>query len=88
MEVHGRLVPAEGYGANTNYHHIPAPLLVFPGLVDLHVHLNEPGRTAWEGFKNGTNAAVAGGVTTLVNIPLNVVPPTTTLANLYKNGPH
>lgn len=80
--VHRRLVPAESYGADTEYHHVPGPLLVFPGLVDPHVHLNEPGRTAWEGFATGTLAAAAGGVTTLVDMPLNAVPPTTTLANL------
>jgi allantoinase len=47
-----------------------------------HVHLNQPGRTAWEGFATGTSAAVAGGVTTLIDMPLNSIPPTTTVANL------
>lgn len=47
-----------------------------------HVHLNQPGRTQWEGFATGTQAAVSGGVTTLVDMPLNSIPPTTTLANL------
>ena len=47
-----------------------------------HVHLNEPGRTEWEGFWTGTRAAVSGGVTTLVDMPLNSIPPTTTVANL------
>ena len=47
-----------------------------------HVHLNEPGRTDWEGFCTGTRAAVAGGFTTVVDMPLNSVPPTTTVKNL------
>ena len=47
-----------------------------------HVHLNEPGRTDWEGFWTGTRAAASGGVTTLVDMPLNSIPPTTTVANL------
>ncbi|EFP88004.2 allantoinase [Puccinia graminis f. sp. tritici CRL 75-36-700-3] len=77
------IVPRESYGADSvEYHLLPAPLIVFPGLVDPHVHLNEPGRTDWEGFETGTNAAAAGGVTTLVDMPLNAIPPTTTLANL------
>lgn len=57
-------------------------LVVFPGLVDTHVHINEPGRTEWEGFDTATRAAAAGGVTTLVDMPLNSVPPTTTLEGL------
>jgi allantoinase len=56
--------------------------LVMPGLVDTHVHINEPGRTAWEGFSTATRAAAAGGVTTLVDMPLNSIPPTTTVAGL------
>src|ERR1043165_1769459 len=55
---------------------------VAPGLVDTHVHINEPGRTEWEGFATATRAAAAGGVTTLVEMPLNSVPATTTLAGL------
>jgi allantoinase len=54
-------------------------LVVLPGLVDSHVHINEPGRTDWEGFRTATAAAAAGGVTTLVDMPLNCVPPTTTV---------
>jgi len=53
--------------------------VVMPGLVDAHVHVNEPGRTEWEGFATATRAAAAGGVTTLVDMPLNSIPPTTTL---------
>ena len=56
--------------------------LVMPGLVDTHVHINEPGRTEWEGFWTATRAAAAGGVTTLVDMPLNSIPPTTTLTGL------
>lgn len=56
-------------------------LMVLPGLVDTHVHLNEPGRTHWEGFETGTKAAAAGGVTTVVDMPLNAIPPTTTVQN-------
>src|SRR5712664_2452957 len=50
---------------------------LLPGLVDTHVHVNEPGRTEWEGFETATRAAAAGGVTTLVDMPLNSVPVTT-----------
>jgi allantoinase len=57
-------------------------LLIAPGLIDTHVHINEPGRTDWEGFDTGTRAAAAGGVTTIVDMPLNSVPPTTTVAGL------
>lgn len=55
-----------------------ADLAVLPGIVDTHVHLNEPGRTEWEGFETATRAAAIGGVTTLVDMPLNSIPPTTT----------
>ena len=57
-------------------------LVVSPGLVDCHVHVNEPGRTEWEGFETATHAAAAGGVTTLVDMPLNCIPVTTTAAAL------
>jgi len=52
-------------------------LTILPGIVDTHVHLNEPGRTEWEGFATATRAAAAGGITTLVDMPLNSIPPTT-----------
>ena len=55
---------------------------VMPGIVDTHVHINEPGRTEWEGFESATRAAAAGGVTTLVDMPLNSIPPTATVAAL------
>lgn len=54
------------------------PRVVSPGLVDCHVHINEPGRTDWEGYETATRAAAAGGVTTLVDMPLNCIPVTTT----------
>ena len=56
--------------------------VVMPGLVDTHVHVNEPGRTEWEGFETATRAAAAGGVTTILDMPLNSIPPTTTTAAL------
>ncbi|MFM9445905.1 allantoinase AllB [Streptomyces acidiscabies] len=56
--------------------------VVLPGLVDTHVHVNDPGRTHWEGFWTATRAAAAGGITTLVDMPLNSLPPTTTVGHL------
>jgi allantoinase len=56
--------------------------VVLPGLVDTHVHVNDPGRADWEGFEHATRAAAAGGVTTVVDMPLNSLPPTTTVAGL------
>src|SRR5713226_8212841 len=53
---------------------------ILPGLVDSHVHINEPGRTEWEGFRTATRAAAAGGYTLLVDMPLNCLPATTTVA--------
>ena len=53
---------------------------ISPGLIDLHVHLNEPGRTDWEGFETGTRAAIAGGITTIAEMPLNANPVTTNVA--------
>jgi allantoinase len=55
---------------------------LLPGLVDTHVHVNEPGRTEWEGFASATRAAAAGGVTTIIDMPLNSIPPTTSVAGL------
>ena len=52
---------------------------LLPGLVDTHVHINEPGRGDWEGFQTATRAAAAGGITTLVDMPLNGLPETTTV---------
>src|SRR6187399_698643 len=61
---------------------LPEGQVVVPGVVDTHVHVNEPGRTEWEGFATATRAAARGGVTTLVDMPLNSVPPTTTVDHL------
>ena len=57
-------------------------LVVLPGLIDIHVHLNEPGRTEWEGFEAGTRAAATGGYTCVIDMPLNCIPSTTTVAAL------
>ncbi len=57
-------------------------LVVMPGLVDSHVHVNEPGRTEWEGFRTATRAAAAGGATTIVDMPLNSIPPTVSVEAL------
>ena len=61
---------------------LPGREVLLPGLVDSHVHVNEPGRTEWEGFATATRAAAAGGVTTLIDMPLNSIPSTTTVAAL------
>lgn len=77
------ILPASSFPANADYiDHSPNYLL--PGLVDAHVHLNEPGRTEWEGFNTGTRAAAFGGVTTVIDMPLNAIPPTTTLHGLQE----
>jgi allantoinase len=57
-------------------------LVLLPGLVDTHVHINEPGRTEWEGFTTATKAAALGGITSVVDMPLNCIPVTTTAAAL------
>src|SRR5690349_25030192 len=56
--------------------------VLLPGLVDTHVHVNDPGRTEWEGFATATAAAAAGGITTIVDMPLNSVPATISVAAL------
>ncbi|HEY1100030.1 MAG TPA: allantoinase AllB [Myxococcota bacterium] len=63
-------------------------LLVTPGIVDSHVHINEPGRTEWEGFHSATQAAAAGGITTVVDMPLNCIPATTSRANAEEKQKH
>jgi allantoinase len=68
-----------GSGAPLDDH---GDLVLMPGVVDSHVHVNEPGRTEWEGFETATQAAAAGGVTTIVDMPLNSIPPTTSVAAL------
>src|SRR5712691_10678776 len=59
---------------------------LLPGVVDTHVHVNEPGRTDWEGLETATRAAAAGGVTTIVDMPLNSIPVTTTVESLEQKG--
>ena len=78
--IHPRVVPESHFPPGTPYKNY-TPNILLPGLVDAHVHLNEPGRTEWEGFYTGTQAAAFGGVTTMVDMPLNAIPPTTTVAN-------
>jgi allantoinase len=80
----GRIVAIEPYdaavtaGADVDL----AGIVLSPGLVDTHVHVNEPGRTEWEGFATATRAAAAGGVTTIIDMPLNSLPPTVDAAAL------
>ena len=65
---------------------LPGQQVLLPGVVDTHVHVNEPGRTEWEGFATATRAAAEGGVTTLVDMPLNCLPPTTTASALRRSA--
>ncbi|HSE69405.1 MAG TPA: allantoinase AllB [Nocardioidaceae bacterium] len=67
---------AAAAGPGTEVLRLGADTALLPGLVDTHVHVNEPGRTHWEGFEHATRAAAAGGVTTIVDMPLNSLPPT------------
>jgi allantoinase len=69
----GRITAVEPYEAGGED---LGDLVLLPGLVDTHVHVNEPGRTEWEGFATATRAAAAGGITTILDMPLNSVPPT------------
>src|SRR3954453_14732673 len=75
----GKIVAVEGYDAafDGGDQVDPGEAALLPGLVDTHVHVNEPGRTEWEGFDTATRAAAAGGVTTIVDMPLNSIPATT-----------
>ena len=79
----GKILEVQGYDALTP----GVPVidagddLITPGVVDSHVHLNEPGRTEWEGFSTATQAAAAGGITTVVDMPLNCIPATTSAVN-------
>ena len=80
----GRIVSVSAW--DTNPGNLPVvdagSAAILPGLVDTHVHINEPGRTEWEGFATATRAAAAGGVTTVLDMPLNSIPPTTSLSAL------
>ncbi|AMM19313.1 cyclic amidohydrolase [Frondihabitans sp. PAMC 28766] len=76
-----RIVAIEGVDAileTASDVHLGDDEVLIPGIVDTHVHVNEPGRTDWEGFASATRAAANGGVTTIVDMPLNSIPPTTT----------
>jgi len=74
---------AEAGGTHRDVRLAPDEVLI-PGLVDTHVHVNEPGRTEWEGFASATLAAAAGGVTTIIDMPLNSIPPTVSVPALER----
>ena len=80
----GRIVAVNSYDSITSdsdVYEVNDTSVVMPGLVDTHVHVNEPGRTEWEGFRTATHAAAAGGTTTLIDMPLNSIPATTSLSS-------
>jgi allantoinase len=72
------------YTGNADISNDVGDLFVLPGLIDAHVHINEPGRTEWEGFETATRAAAAGGYTCLIDMPLNCIPSTTSVAALQE----
>jgi allantoinase len=76
------LLPHRSEVAGARVEDLGPDLVLLPGLVDTHVHINEPGRTHWEGFLTATRAAAGGGVTTLLDMPLNSLPPTLNVAAL------
>ncbi len=80
----GRIAAVEDYGREPTGPEVldAGDRVVSPGLIDSHVHVNEPGRTDWEGFASATRAAAAGGITTLIDMPLNSIPATTTVEAL------
>src|SRR5919202_4650621 len=83
----GRITAIEPYdsdvpGDSAQVVEVDPDEVLLPGLVDTHVHVNEPGRTEWEGFATATRAAGAGGVTTIIDMPLNSIPPTVDVAAL------
>ena len=81
----GRIVAVERLGAGLDAAvvlDLAEDEVLLPGLVDTHVHVNDPGRTEWEGFASATRAAAAGGVTTIIDMPLNSIPPTVDVAAL------
>src|SRR5438067_13926887 len=81
----GRIVAVEPAGAAMDGDEVlelGGDVVLLPGLVDTHVHVNDPGRAEWEGFETATRAASAGGVTTIVDMPLNSLPPTVDVSAL------
>ena len=83
FEGEGARLGEPGYPEREGHRHIDVgDLVVMPGLVDTHVHVNEPGRTDWEGFVTAGRAAAAGGITTIVVMPLNCTPAATNVAAL------
>ena len=88
---HGKIISIGPYQDAASAAGPPSPVhavrlaadeVLLPGLTDTHVHVNEPGRTRWEGFASATRAAAAGGITTIIDMPLNSIPPTTDPAAL------
>ena len=80
IEIHGECAALRHFAPQEIYD--AGNLVIMPGIVEAHAHINEPGRTEWEGFETATSAAAAGGITTVIDMPLNSIPPTTTLAGL------
>ena len=80
IHIKGAVIERIEKGSRRDFENIvdAAEFVVMPGLIDAHVHINEPGRTEWEGFDTATQAAAAGGVTSLIDMPLNASPVTTT----------
>jgi len=83
----GQIAAVEAPGSDLGEHaaavvELGSDEVLLPGIVDSHVHVNDPGRTEWEGFESATKAAAAGGVTTIVDMPLNSIPPTVDVAAL------
>ncbi len=76
IEMRNGVIAAIRQPTDAQVHEDFGDLVIMPGLVDTHVHINEPGRTDWEGFRTATQAAAAGGVTTLIEMPLNSIPTT------------
>jgi allantoinase len=81
--VDGRIAAVTDFTAASAAHTLEDDVVLLPGLVDSPVHVNEPGRTEWEGFATATRAAAAGGVTTIVDMPLNSIPPTVDVDALH-----
>ena len=80
-----KIVAVESFGTSVNADeelNVPRGQVLMPGLLDSHVHVNEPGRTQWEGYESATRAALAGGITTILDMPLNSDPPTVDVDNL------